>query len=68
MALITGLRAAVMLDYVPCTPPMLQQLCELLFHLSQVVTRELLIGFFRDCTVDAVIRVTCLTGVLVGPR
>lgn len=37
MALSTGLRAAAMLDYVPCTPLMLQQLSQLLFHISQEV-------------------------------
>ncbi|KAG0560163.1 hypothetical protein KC19_10G158600 [Ceratodon purpureus] len=37
MALSTGVRAAVMLDYMPSTPAMLQQLCQLLFHISQEV-------------------------------
>lgn len=37
MALGTGVRAAVMLDYIPCTPAMLQQLCQLLLHVSQEV-------------------------------
>lgn len=37
MALSTGVRAAVMLDYMPCTLAMLQQLCQLLLHISQEV-------------------------------
>ena len=38
MALTTGLRPVVMLDYITYSTSTMQQLCQLLLHLSQVFT------------------------------
>ncbi len=47
LAVSTGVRSVVLLDYLPYNPPFLRQFCDLLQHLSQVVNSRTSLRF-RD--------------------